>query len=360
MNEKRIPLNDTHIALEAKMIPFAGYLMPVSYTSVTDEHLTVRNNVGMFDVSHMGQFIVEGFGALDLLQKLCTNDVSTLEIDKAQYSCMLNNQAGIIDDLIIYKLDSNKYMMVVNAGNIKRDWKWVQDNNRNDVKLSNLSDEMSLLAIQGPKAIDTLQLLTSTDLSSIPFYGFQIGELGGFKNVIISATGYTGAGGFELYIKNKHVELIWNKIIDAGQEFGIKPIGLAARDTLRLEMGFCLHGNDIDETTTPLEAGLGWVTKFNKSFIGSEQLQQQKSHGLTKKLVGFKMLEKGIPRAGYSIKNENIEEIGQVTSGTISPCLKYGIGMGYVQKSNAAKGNKIFIEVRNKMYQAEIIKTPFI
>lgn len=360
MNEKNIYLNETHVALGAKMVPFAGFVMPVSYSSVTEEHLTVRNNVGMFDVSHMGQFIVEGSGSLDLLQKLTTNDVSVLEVGKAQYSCMLNNEGGIIDDLLIYKLEGDKYMMVVNAGNIERDWKWVQANNQNNVKLTNLSDDVSLLAIQGPKAMQVLQQLTALDLSTIPYYTFKIAEIAGASDVNISATGYTGAGGFELYIKNKYVQTVWEKILEAGQEFGIKPVGLAARDTLRLEMGFCLHGNDIDETTTPLEAGLGWVTKFNNSFIGSEQLQKQKSDGIARKLVGFKILEKRIPRAGYLIKNENNQDIGAVTSGTISPILKHGIGMGYVQKDNAIRGNEIFIEIRNKQYKAEIVKAPFI
>jgi len=360
MEQKNIALNEVHIKLGAKIVPFAGFNMPVSYSSLIAEHLTVRNGVGVFDVSHMGEFILEGPSSLDLMQKVCSNDASKIQIGGAQYSCFPNDAGGIVDDLLVYRLDDEKYMLVVNASNIDKDWDWLSGHNTQGVKMKNISDEISLFAVQGPKAVRTLQKLTSKNLSEIRFYTFDSGAIGGINNVIISATGYTGSGGFELYVKNEDAEVLWNTIFEAGEEFEIKPIGLGARDTLRMEMGYCLYGNDIDDRTSPLEAGLGWITKFSKSFINSESLQKQKEMGISKKLVGFIMEERGIPRQGYSICDESGTEIGRVTSGTHSPCLSTGIGMGYVKKELSSAETPIWIEVRNKKLRATVKKTPLV
>ena len=312
------------------MVPFAGYNMPVSYEGVNAEHETVRKGVGVFDVSHMGEFLITGENALELIQKVTTNDASTLVDGKAQYSCMPNNEGGIVDDLIIYRFNAEKYLLVVNASNIEKDWNWISQHNTMDATMRDLSDEYSLLAIQGPKAAEAMQSLTSVDLSNIKFYTFQVADFAGVENVIISATGYTGSGGFEIYFKNENAQKIWDNVFEAGAEYGIKPIGLAARDTLRLEMGFCLYGNDIDDTTSPLEAGLGWITKFTKDFVNSEALKKQKEEGVKRKLIGFELEEKGIPRHGYEIVDDNGKVIGVVTSGTMAPSLDKGIRMGYV------------------------------
>ena len=360
MELKKIQLNDLHEGLGAKMVPFAGYNMPVRYSSDIEEHMTVRNGVGMFDVSHMGEFMITGPKALDLIQKVTSNDASKLEDGKAQYSCLPNDNGGIVDDLLVYKLKDEEYMLVVNASNIEKDWNWISKHNTDGAKMENISDSMSLFAVQGPKATEVLQKLTSTNLSEVKFYTFTHGEFAGVKDVIMSATGYTGAGGFELYVKNEDAEEVWNKIMEAGQPEGIKPIGLGARDTLRLEMGYCLYGNDIDDTTSPLEAGLGWITKFTKDFINAENLKKQKEEGVTRKLVGFKMVDKGIPRHDYVIEDQEGKEIGKVTSGTMSPVLSLGIGMGYVQKDFSAPGTEIYVAVRNRKLKAEVSKLPLI
>jgi aminomethyltransferase len=360
MELKKIALNDIHEKLGGKMVPFAGYNMPVRYSSDIEEHMTVRNGVGMFDVSHMGEFLVTGPNALALIQKVTSNDASKLEIGKAQYSCLPNDDGGIVDDLLVYRLREDEYMLVVNASNIEKDWNWIVGKNDIGATLKNISDEFSLFAVQGPKATATLQKLTSVNLSEIPFYSFAIGDFAGAEYVIISATGYTGSGGFEIYLHNKDAEVIWNKIMDAGAEFDIKPIGLGARDTLRMEMGFCLYGNDIDDTTSPLEAGLGWITKFTKEFTNSAALQKQKEVGVTKKLIGFKMIDRGIPRHDYEIQDASGNVIGKVTSGTQSPVLSQGIGMGYVNIEFAKAGTEIFIAVRNKALKAEVSKMPLI
>ncbi|MDP4208926.1 MAG: glycine cleavage system aminomethyltransferase GcvT [Bacteroidota bacterium] len=358
---KRTVFYDVHKALGARIVPFAGFEMPVEYSGVTDEHLTVREGVGVFDVSHMGEFWVKGPNALDLIQKVTTNDVSKLKVGKAQYSCFPNGKGGIVDDLLVYKYEEEKYMLVVNASNIDKDWEWINSQNTVDAELENASDNISQLAIQGPLAIDVLQKLTKVDLSRIPYYEFTTGTFAGVENVIISATGYTGAGGFELYFYNNNGQKIWDAIFEAGKELGIKPIGLAARDTLRLEMGFCLYGNDIDDTTSPIEAGLGWITKFvdGKDFIDREILYKQFSKGVERKLVGFELVDKGIPRHGYTIVDGKGAEIGVVTSGTMSPCLKKGIGMGYVKYEYSAIDTEIFISIRNKNIKAKIVKFPF-
>lgn len=356
---KHIPLRHIHEALGAKMVDFAGFYMPVQYEGVNIEHETVRNGVGVFDVSHMGEFILSGEKALDLIQKVCSNDASTIEIGKAQYSCLPNENGGIIDDLIIYRMKEDQYLLVVNASNIDKDWEWISKHNDMGAEMRNLSDEYALLAIQGPKSIEAMQSLTSVKLSEIPYYGFVVGEFAGIENVIISATGYTGSGGFEIYCKNDEVEQIWNKVFEAGASFGIKPIGLAARDTLRLEMGFCLYGNDIDDTTSPLEAGLGWITKFTKDFVGSEQLKKQKEEGVNRKLVGFELVDRGIPRQGYEIVDANGTIIGKVTSGTMAPSLGKGIGLGYVTTQNSKVDTDIFIKIRNNNVKAKVVKTPF-
>jgi aminomethyltransferase len=357
---KTTPLTDTHIALGAKMVDFAGFYMPVRYSSDLDEHHCVRNAVGMFDVSHMGEFILKGEKALPLLQKIVSNDVSKLERGQALYGYLPNETGGIVDDLLVYHLDDGHYMCVVNAGNIDKDWAWFNQHNTEGAELHNISENTALLAIQGPKAAEALQSLTDVDLASIPYYRFVRGNFAGVDNVIISATGYTGAGGFELYFNKAHAVDIWNKILETGKPFGLQPIGLGARDTLRLEKGFCLYGNDIDDTTSPLEAGLGWVTKFNKDFIAKEILLQQKADGLKHKLVGFTMVDRGIPRGHYLIKDANGNEIGHVTSGTQSPTLGYGVGLGYVETVFSAVDSEIYIDIRGKLLKAKVVKLPFL
>lgn len=356
---KNTALTSVHTELGAKMVPFAGFNMPVQYEGVNVEHETVRNGIGVFDVSHMGEFLLTGPKALDLLQKVCSNDASTLTIGKAQYSCLPNDKGGIVDDLIIYKIKEEQYLLVVNASNIEKDWNWISSHNSDGVEMRNLSDDYSLLAIQGPKAVEAMQSLTSVDLSAIKYYHFEVADFAGIEHVIISATGYTGSGGFEIYCKNSEVKQIWDKVFEAGKEFGIKPIGLAARDTLRLEMGFCLYGNDIDDTTSPLEAGLGWITKFNKDFVNSENLKKQKEEGISQKLVGFEMVDKGIPRHDYEIADESGTVIGKVTSGTMSPSLKKAIGLGYVPVEKSTEGTEIYIVIRGKLVKAQVVKPPF-
>lgn len=360
MEVKQIPLNDLHVKLGGKMVPFAGYNMPVRYSSDIEEHMTVRNGVGVFDVSHMGEFTVKGPNALDLIQRVTSNDASKLVDGQAQYSCLPNENGGIVDDLIVYKIKDNDYLIVVNASNIDKDWNWISKFNTKGAEMKNISDDICLFAVQGPKAVDVLQTLTKTDLKSIKYYHFAIGEFAGVPDVIMSNTGYTGAGGFEIYVNKQHAEKIWNKIFDAGKNENIKPIGLGARDTLRLEMGFCLYGNDIDDTTSPLEAGLGWITKFTKDFTNSVQLKKQKEEGVKKKLVGFKMIDKGIPRHDYQIKDSSGNVIGKVTSGTQSPLLSQGIGLGYVTTQHANPGSEIFIDVRGKALKAQVSKLPLI
>lgn len=341
------------------MVPFAGYNMPVQYEGVNIEHETVRNAVGVFDVSHMGEFILRGPNALALIQKFASNDASVLFDGKAQYSCMPNGKGGIVDDLIIYRVNAEEYFIVVNASNIEKDWNWISSLNDLGVEMINASDEYSLLAIQGPKAAEAMQSLTEVNLSEMVYYTFTHGTFAGIENVMISATGYTGSGGFEIYVKNEDVEHVWNEVFKAGADFGIKPIGLAARDTLRLEMGFCLYGNDIDDTTSPLEAGLGWITKFTKDFTDSEFLKKQKEEGVTHKLVAFEMIERGIPRHDYRILDASGNVIGKVTSGTMSPSMKIGIGLGYVTKEFSALETEIFIEIREKGVKAKVTKLPF-
>ncbi len=359
-NMKEIALNDKHIALGAKMVPFAGYNMPVQYEGVTVEHETVRNSVGVFDVSHMGEFLISGPNALALIQKVTSNDASTLTDGRAQYSCMPNGKGGVIDDLIIYRFSQEKYLLVVNASNIQKDWHWISSHNSFEADMRDLSEDYSLLAIQGPKAVEAMQSLTSENLSEIKYYHFAVADFAGIENVIISATGYTGSGGFEIYCKNSEVVQIFDKVLAAGADFGIKPVGLAARDTLRLEMGFCLYGNDISDTTSPLEAGLGWITKLAKEdFIDKEFLTKQKEEGVTRKLVAFEMIDRGIPRHDHIIKDVEGNEIGQVTSGTMSPSMKIGIGLGYVTIDNSKIDTELMIEIRNKLIKARVVKLPF-
>jgi aminomethyltransferase len=360
MDLKKVPLNDLHEKLGAKMVPFAGYNMPVRYSSDIEEHMTVRNGVGVFDVSHMGEFKVEGPNALDLIQRVTSNDASKLIDGQAQYSCLPNDNGGIVDDLLVYKIKDNDYMLVVNASNIEKDWNWITRFNTKGAVMKNVSDDMCLFAVQGPKAPGVLQKITKEDLSAIPYYNFKIGEFAGTPDVVISNTGYTGAGGFEIYVKNASAEKVWNAIFEAGKDQGIKPIGLGARDTLRLEMGFCLYGNDIDDTTSPIEGGLGWITKFTKEFTNSAAIKAQKEKGVSKKLVGFKMIDKGIPRHDYIIRNAAGAAIGKVTSGTMSPVLGIGIGLGYVETNSSAPGSEIFIEVRGKNLKAEVSKLPLV
>ena len=360
MELKYIPLNDLHQNLGAKMVPFAGYNMPVRYSSDIEEHMAVRKSVGVFDVSHMGEFSVKGPHALDLIQRVTSNDAAKLKDGQAQYSCLPNETGGIVDDLLVYKIKDNDYLLVVNASNIEKDWNWISRFNTNGAEMKNLSDETCLFAVQGPNALKTLQKLTPIQLDTIPYYHFAIGELAAIDRVIISNTGYTGAGGFEVYVNKQHAEKMWHAIFEAGKEFDIKPIGLGARDTLRLEMGFCLYGNDIDDRTSPLEAGLGWITKFNKSFTNSTALQQQKEGGVKRRLVAFRMIDKGIPRHDYEIKDAADLVIGKVTSGTISPVLNVGIGLGYVASSHAKEGTEVFVSVRNKNLKAIVQKLPFI
>lgn len=356
---KSTALTQKHIALGAKMVPFAGYNMPVSYSGLNDEHLAVRNSVGMFDVSHMGEFMLKGEKALDLIQLVTTNDASKLTDKKVQYTCMPNDKGGIIDDLLVYRWNENEYYLVVNASNIEKDWNWIQKHNTFGVEMQNMSDDMSLFAVQGPNAIKTLQKLTSVDLSKIEYYAFEGGAMAGIDDVIISNTGYTGAGGFEIYVWNKDAEKMWDAIMQAGKEFNIKPIGLGARDTLRLEMGFCLYGNDIDDTTSPIEAGLGWITKFTKEFVNVKQIKEHKEKGTARKLVGFEMIDRGIPRHDYEIVDADGKVIGKVTSGTQSPSLNKAIGMGYVQTPYSKSESEIFIKVRDKNLKAKVVKIPF-
>lgn len=356
---KNTALTHIHEQLGAKLVPFAGYNMPVSYEGVNAEHETVRKGVGVFDVSHMGEFLITGPKALDLIQKISSNDASKIAIGQAQYCYLPNESGGIIDDLIVYKLKDEEYLLVVNASNIDKDWAWIEKQNTMGAELRNISDDYSLLAIQGPKAIEAMQSLTSEDLSAIKFYNFKVSDFAGIEHVIISATGYTGSGGFEIYCKNSEVEQIWKKVFEAGEDFGIKPIGLAARDTLRLEMGFCLYGNDINETTSPLEAGLGWITKFTKDFVNSDNLKKEKEEGLKRKLIGFELIDRGIPRHDYEIADKDGNIIGIVTSGTMAPSLGKGIGLGYVTVENSAPETDIFIQIRNKPVAAKVVKTPF-
>jgi aminomethyltransferase len=360
MELQYIPLNDLHVKLGGKMVPFAGFNMPVRYSSDIEEHMTVRNGVGVFDVSHMGEFTLKGPNALDLIQRVTSNDASKLIDGQAQYSCLPNATGGIVDDLIVYKIKDNDYMLVVNASNIEKDWNWIRQFNTKNVDMKNVSPDICLFAVQGPKALGVLQKLTAVDLSAIKYYHFAIGELAGVKNVILSNTGYTGSGGFEVYVDKENAEKVWTSIFDAGRDVGIKPIGLGARDTLRLEMGFCLYGNDIDDTTSALEGGLGWITKFTKDFTNSDALKRQKEKGVDKKLVGFKMVDRGIPRHDYPIKDASGNTIGKVTSGTQSPVLGIGIGLGYVMTPFASPGAEIFVEVRGKLLKAEVVKPPFV
>lgn len=359
---KHVALNDLHVSLGAKMIEFAGYNMPVLYTNLVQEHLAVRNSVGVFDVSHMGEFMVKGPKALDLLQSITTNDVSKLTDGKVQYSCMTNDTGGIVDDLLVYRWKEDEYYLVVNASNIQKDWDWISSHNSSfGAEMQNMSEQMSLLAVQGPNAIKALQKLTDTDLSKMEYYTFTMGDMAGIKGVIISNTGYTGAGGFELYVMNEDARKLWDAVFEAGKEFNIVPAGLGARDTLRLEKGFCLYGNDIDDTTSPIEAGLGWITKFTKNFTNSEYHKSIKENGPKKKLVGFEMVERGgIPRQHHKIKDANGNEIGEVTSGTQSPSLSKAIGMGYVKSEFSGPGSEIFIEIREKQVKASVVKVPFL
>lgn len=359
---KSTPFTEKHIALGAKMAPFAGYNMPISYSGINDEHAAVRNNAGVFDVSHMGEFILKGPGALDLIQRVTSNDASKLTAGKAQYSCLPNETGGIVDDLLVYCLEENQeYMLVVNASNIEKDWNWISRFNTTGVSMENISDRTALLAVQGPNATKILQTLTDTDILNLKYYTFTKGRFAGVSDVIISATGYTGAGGVEIYFEDKGNQAlqIWDAIFEAGKEAGIKPIGLGARDTLRLEMGFCLYGNDIDDTTSPLEAGLGWITKFSKPFTNHEQLAAQKAAGVTRKLVGFELIDKGIARHDYPITDADGATIGKVTSGTQAPSLGKAIGLGYVSTDHAALDTEIYISIRNNAVKAKVVKIPF-
>ncbi len=360
MELKKIPLNDLHEKTGGKMVPFAGYLMPVRYSSDIEEHKCVREAVGVFDVSHMGEFLVKGPGALELIQKVSANDASILYDGKVQYSYLPNQTGGVVDDLLIYKIREEEYFLVVNASNIEKDWNWIQQFNEGKVEMKNLSDEICLFAVQGPKALQTLQKIADQDISLLEYYTFITGTIAGIPNVIISATGYTGAGGFELYVSNEAAEQLWNAIFEAGAEFGIKPIGLGARDTLRLEMGYCLYGNDITDETSPLEAGLGWVTKFTKPFVNSEVLAAEKDAGMLRRLVGLEMIDRGIPRSHYEICDAGGDKIGEVTSGTMSPTLQKGIALGYVRTGNVKPGTEVFVKVRDKLLKAKVIRLPFV
>lgn len=360
MELKKVALNNLHEKLGAKMVPFAGYNMPVRYSSDLEEHMTVRNGVGVFDVSHMGEFVIKGPNALDLIQRVTSNDASKLIDGQAQYSCLPNETGGIVDDLLVYKVQDQHYMLVVNASNIEKDWNWIFKFNTKGAEMINISDVTCLFAVQGPKAVKVLQTLTTTNLTQIPYYHFAMGTFAGCNDICMSNTGYTGAGGFEIYCNQSVAEKIWNAIFEAGKSEDIKPIGLGARDTLRLEMGFCLYGNDIDDATSPLEAGLGWITKFTKEFTNSTALKKQKEAGVSKRLVGFKMVDKGIPRHGYPIKDSAGNVLGVVTSGTISPVLGIGIGLGYVSTGHATPGSEIFIDVRGKGLKAQVQKLPLI
>ena len=357
---KTIPLHEIHVKSGAKIVPFAGFEMPVRYSSDMDEHHAVRNNVGVFDVSHMGEFSVKGPKALDLIQKVSANDASVLYDGKVQYSYLPNAEGGVVDDLLVYRIAEDDYMLVVNASNIEKDWNWIQSQNLEGVEMTDLSADLCLLAVQGPNATATLQKLTEADLASMEYYTFQTGTMAGIDNVVISATGYTGAGGFEIYVNKENAEKMWNAIFEAGEEFGIKPVGLGARDTLRLEKGFCLYGNDIDDATSPLEAGLGWVTKFSKNFINSDALKKQKETGLQKKLVGFEMIDRGIPRGHYELCDAEGNHLGDVTSGTQSPTLQKGIGLGYVPTAYSKPDTEIFVKVRERLLKAKVVKLPFV
>ncbi|MGJ1324592.1 glycine cleavage system aminomethyltransferase GcvT [Sphingobacterium faecium] len=357
---KNTALTDTHIALGAKMVPFAGFNMPVQYSGINDEHETVRTGVGVFDVSHMGEFILKGEKVLDLIQAVSSNDASKLYDGKVQYGYLPNETGGIVDDFLTYRIDQNTYFLVVNASNIEKDWNWITKYNSFGVDMKNISDETSLFAVQGPKAADALQSLTDIELASMEYYSFAKGKFAGVENVLVSATGYTGAGGFEIYVANEDAQKVWDAIFEAGAPYGIKPIGLGARDTLRLEMGFCLYGNDIDDTTSPLEGGLGWVTKFTKEFVNSANLKAEKEAGIKKKLVGFEMIDRGIARHDYEIVDAEGNKIGRVTSGTQSPTLKKSIGLGYVDNAFAKEGTKIFVSIRNQSIKAKVVKPPFV
>lgn len=356
---KNTTLSTIHESLGAKMVPFAGYNMPVQYEGVTIEHQTVREHLGVFDVSHMGEFLISGPQALNLVQQVSSNDAATLTIGRAQYAYLPNEYGGIVDDMIVYRIKDDQYLLVVNASNIQKDWAHINKYNTMGADIRDLSDDYSLLAIQGPKSVTAMQSLTNVNLGDIKFYHFEIGDFAGVEHVIISATGYTGSGGFEIYCKNSEVEQIWNKVLEAGNDYGIKPIGLAARDTLRLEMGYCLYGNDIDDSTSPYEAGLGWVTKYTKEFVNHQQLLQHKEHGVDRKLVAFTMDERAIPRHGYEIKDSSQQDLGVVTSGTMSPSLGIGIGMGYVPSIFSKPGSKIHVQVRKKLIPATVVKLPF-
>jgi aminomethyltransferase len=356
---KKTALYNKHKELGAKMVSFAGYDMPVQYNGVNAEHISVRNNVGIFDVSHMGEFIISGENALALIQKISSNDASVLFPGRAQYAYMPNDKGGVVDDLLIYMLGENRYMLVVNASNIEKDWNWISKQNNVGAVLENISDHMSLLAVQGPKASKMLQELTSTNLDAIKFYHFSEGKIADIDDVIISATGYTGSGGFELYVNNRNADKLWDAIIKVGKSYDLAPAGLAARDTLRLEMGYCLYGNDINDNTSPISAGLGWVTKFNKSFINDQQIKNQKENGVEEKLIAFKLLDRGIPRKDYKIVDEDSNEIGTVTSGTMGPSVKMSIGLGYVKKQFSSVDSKIYLSIRNKSIAAQVVKLPF-
>jgi aminomethyltransferase len=360
METKQVPLNHVHEKLGAKMVPFAGFNMPVRYSSDIEEHMAVRNGVGVFDVSHMGEFTLKGPNALDLIQRVTSNDASKLTDGQVQYSCLPNETGGIVDDITVYKIKDHDYLLVVNASNIEKDWNWIAKFNTKGVEMKNISDDTCLFAVQGPKAESVLQKLTSINLSAVGYYHFIVGEFAGERDVMLAKMGYTGAGGFEIYVNKASAEKVWNAIFEAGKDENIKPIGLGARDTLRLEMGFCLYGNDIDDTTSPLEAGLGWVTKFTKEFTNSVNLQKQKETGVTKKLVGFKMIDKGIPRHDYQLKDAAGNVIGKVTSGTQSPMLGIGIGLGYVTTANTKVGTEIFVDVRGRSLKALVSKLPLI
>jgi aminomethyltransferase len=358
MTPQKTALYHLHEQLGAKIVPFAGYAMPLRYTSDIEEHNTVRQAVGVFDVSHMGEFRLSGPGALDLIQRVTSNDASVLTDGKVQYSCLPNATGGIVDDLLVYRINGEEYLLVVNASNIEKDWNWISQHNTGSVPMENISDQISLLAVQGPKAAAALQPLTNIDLAAMPYYTFQIGQFAGIDGVVVSATGYTGAGGFEIYVGNADAEHVWHQVFAAGAAQGIRPVGLAARDTLRLEMGYCLYGNDITDTTSPLEAGLGWITKFTKKFTNSDALLAQKEQGMARKLVGFEMLERGIPRAHYALQDAAGEAIGEVTSGTQSPSLNKGIGLGYVQAAHAKQGSQIFVNIRGNAVPAQVVKLP--
>jgi aminomethyltransferase len=360
MDAIKIPLSDYHESIGGKMVPFAGYYMPVRYSSDNEEHRCVRESVGVFDVSHMGEFLLKGESALDLIQLVSANDASTLFDGKIQYSYLPNATGGVVDDLLVYRVNQNEYVLVVNASNIKKDWDWISSHNTFGVEMTDISESTCLFAVQGPKALETLQKLTDVELSAMDYYTFQYADLAGHKNIMISATGYTGAGGFEIYLPNEAALDIWEKIFEAGAEFDIKPIGLGARDTLRLEMGYCLYGNDITDTTSPLEAGLGWVTKFTKDFINSEALLKQKTEGLENKLVAIEMIERGIPRSHYEICDAEGNTIGEITSGTQSPMLSKGIAMGYVKKAFSKTNTEVFIKIRDKFVKAMVTKAPFV